>query len=99
MGCGLYLRGKKNMQAILEQNYIAKQINDKTESQFGEKIGIFAALFGCWHQNLSRPFTNGKESYRTCLHCGARQKFDAEQMKTTKSFYYPPTISPVNDLR
>jgi hypothetical protein len=81
------------MEAVLEQNYIAKQNINQSEAVFGEKIGIFAKLFGCWHENLSRPFTYGKESYRACLHCGARQKFDAEQMKTTKSFYYPPTIS------
>ena len=48
---------------------------------------------------LSRPFTTAQESYRSCLHCGARQKFDAEQLKTTKSFYYPPTISQVSNTR
>ena len=87
------------MQAVFEQNYIAKEIINKTDSSFGEKIGVFAKLFGCWHQKLSRPFTNGKESYRACLHCGARQKFDAEQMRTTKSFYYPPTILQAPNLR
>lgn len=81
------------MQAVLEQNYIAKKVNNKAEGVFGAKIGIFASLFGCWHKQLSRPFTHGKESYRACLHCGARQKFDAEKMKTTRKFYYPPTIS------
>ena len=86
------------MQAVLEQNYIAKNIINKTEDVFGEKIGVFAKMFGCWHQQLSRPFTNSKESYRACLHCGARQKFDAEQMRTTKSFYYPPTISQATSL-
>lgn len=87
------------MQAVLEQNYIAKQVINKTEEVFGKKIGIFAKLFGCWHKDLSRPFTNGKESYRACLHCGARQKFDAEQMKTTRRFYYPPNISQETLLR
>lgn len=87
------------MQAILEQNYIAKQVIDKTEETFGDRIGIFTSLFGCWHKELTRPFTNGRESYRACLHCGARQKFDAQQMKTTKRFYYPPTISSVSDRR
>jgi len=87
------------MQAVLEQNYIAKNIINQTEDVFGEKIGVFAKLFGCWHKDLSRPFTNGKESYRSCLHCGARQKFDAVQMKTTRKFYYPPTISQATGLR
>ncbi|MBX7171563.1 MAG: hypothetical protein K1X72_11450 [Pyrinomonadaceae bacterium] len=87
------------MQAVLEQNYIAKQVINKTEEVFGKKIGIFAKLFGCWHKDLSRPFTNGRQSYRACLHCGARQKFDAVQMKTTKRFYYPPNISQETLLR
>lgn len=87
------------MQAVLEQNYIAEEIINRTDGSFGEKIGIFASFFGCWHQQLGRPITHGKESYRACLHCGARQKFDVVQMKTTKKFYYPPTISHVSDLR
>lgn len=86
------------MQAVLEQNYIAKKVNSRTDGSFGKKIGILVSLFGCWHKQLSRPFTNGRESYRACLQCGARQKFDAEQMKTTRSFYFPPTISRVTDL-
>ena len=87
------------MQAVLEQNYTAKQVIEKSEETFGEKIGLLTSLFGCWHQRLTRPFTNGKESYRACLHCGARQKFDAAQMKTTRRFYYPPAISSVTDRR
>ena len=68
----------------------------QTEDAFGTKIGIIGKLLGCWHKQLSRPFSHGKESYRSCLHCGARQKFDAEKMKTTRKFYYPPIISPDN---
>lgn len=87
------------MQAVLEQNRIAKKLIDKTEATFGAKIGVFTSLFGCWHKQLSRPFSDGKEAYRACLHCGARQKFDAANMKTTRRFYYPPTISSVSDRR
>jgi hypothetical protein len=81
---------------VLDQNYIAGQEINQRENVFGKKIGIFAKLFGCWHKQLSRPFTHGKSSYRACLHCGARQKFDAEKMKSTRKFYYPPIISPGN---
>ena len=87
------------MQAVLEQNIIAQKDINRTEGSFGKRIGFLVSLLGCWHKQLSRPFTNGKDSYRTCLHCGARQKFDAQQMRTTKSFYYPPTIMQVSDLR
>lgn len=86
------------MQAVLEQINIAEKINNKTSDSFGKKIGIFASVFGCWHKQLSRPITHDKESYRACLHCGARQKFDAERMKTTKRFYYPPIISQITHL-
>ena len=59
---------------------------------FGKKMGIVAKLFGCWHDNLSRPFTQGKTAYRSCLHCGARKQFNAETLETFGSFYAPPLI-------
>lgn len=80
------------MEAILEQNYIAKETINRTNGVFGEKIGIFGAWLGCWHSDLSRPFTNAKESYRACLRCGARRHFNAETLTTFGSFYYPPEI-------
>ena len=94
------LRKKDNqMQAILEQNFIAEETINRTNGNFGEKIGILSSLFGCWHQKLSRPFTIGNESYRTCLHCGSRRHFDAQNLKTFGRFYYPPKISQVTNKR
>ncbi len=81
------------MQRILEQNYIAKEIINRTDGAFGARIGIFGKMFGCWHGHLSRPFTSEKESYRVCLECGARKHFDAQTLKTFGSFHYPPAIS------
>lgn len=81
------------MQAILEQNTIAKSINNRTDGAFGNKIGLFGALFGCWHKQLSRPFTIGKDSYCSCLHCGARKQFNVETLKTFGTFHYPPAVS------
>lgn len=81
------------MQAILEQNRIAETIIDRTDEAFGRKIGLLAALFGCWHKEISRPFTIGKDSYRACLHCGARKHFDPQTLKTYGSFHYPPAVS------
>lgn len=57
---------------------------------FGKKIGLVATLFGCWHRNLSRPFTHGRQSYRVCLGCGARKNFNTETLITSRGFYYPP---------
>jgi hypothetical protein len=81
------------MQLVLEQNYIAEKVLNRTEGVFGEQIGIFGKVFGCWHKELSRPFTSVKESYRVCLDCGARKQFDTQTLKTFGPFYYPPAIS------
>jgi hypothetical protein len=59
---------------------------------FGKKLGLTAKLFGCWHNNVSRPFIQGKTAYRSCLQCGARRQFNPETLETHGSFYYPPTI-------
>lgn len=64
-----------------------------TEEVFGQRIGFFARLFGCWHFRLSRPMTIGKESYRVCAKCGARRRFDTETLKNVGSYYYPPQQS------
>lgn len=45
-------------------------------------------LFGCWHLKLSLPFTRGAETYRTCLTCGARRRFDLDQWTMVGDFYY-----------
>jgi hypothetical protein len=81
------------MQLVLEQNRIAEKMINRTENVFGEKIGLFGKMFGCWHKELSRPFTSLRESYRVCLDCGARKQFDTETLKTFGPFYYPPTVS------
>ena len=48
-----------------------------------------ARIFGCWHGNMSRPFSRGNETYRTCVACGARRRFDLEHWKMVGPFYYP----------
>ena len=50
---------------------------------------VTARIFGCWHLNMSRPFSRGNESYRTCVACGARRRFDLERWELVGSFYYP----------
>ncbi|HET6646272.1 MAG TPA: hypothetical protein VFH01_03020 [Pyrinomonadaceae bacterium] len=50
---------------------------------------VTARIFGCWHVNLSRPFSRGNETYRTCVACGARRRFDLEHWEMVGSFYYP----------
>ncbi|MFV0389586.1 MAG: hypothetical protein ACK5NT_12620 [Pyrinomonadaceae bacterium] len=80
------------MNKILDQGRIAEAIIDKTNGAFGQRIGILAKLFGCWHKNLSRPFSNRSASYRACLQCGARKRFDSNSLVTSGPFFYPPTV-------
>lgn len=62
---------------------------------FGQKIGVITKLFSCWHDDLSRPFVQGKTAYRSCLQCGARKQFDPETLETYGSFYFPPAVKKV----
>ena len=80
------------MQGILEQNKIAASVINRTQGLFGKKIGFFGKVFGCWHKELSRPFSDKKASYRACLECGARRGFDADSFETSGPFYYPPAV-------
>ena len=81
------------MQAILGKNRSAENFINQTNKEFGSRIGVFGKLFGCWHKNLTKPFTIENFSYRACLRCGARQPFDPQNLKITGSFHYPPAIS------
>ncbi len=81
------------MQAMLQRNKSADLIVYQTDREFGSKIGLFGKLFGCWHKQISRPFTIGDDSYRACLNCGARKHFDTNILKTYGSFHYPPAVS------
>ncbi len=74
------------MKTLEQQN----RILSPAKSSFKEKIGLLTTLFGCWHKNLSRPFTYDHESYRVCLKCGARKNFNTETLTTSGSFYFPP---------
>lgn len=82
------------MQGILEQKLTVTPIAEDVDSLVGKKIGLFGKLFGCWHKQLSRPFTSKNSSYRTCLECGARRKFNPENLKTSGPFYFPPSVKP-----
>lgn len=81
------------MQAIFDQGIIAETILNRTHGEFGTRIGLIGKIFGCWHKNVSRPFTTRDASYRACLDCGARKKFNAKTLKTSGPFYYPPAVS------
>ena len=81
------------MEAIFDQGRIAESVLNRTNGAFGNRIGFLGKLFGCWHKNLGRPFTNRMASYRACLSCGARKEFDAKTLETFGPYYYPPPVS------
>ena len=81
------------MQGILEQNLTIERLTDRKDDSLGAKIGFLGKLFGCWHKDLSRPFTDIKGSYRVCTDCGARKMFDTKSFKTLGTFYYPPSVA------
>lgn len=83
----------------MDQTVVIGAKAHEAEVALGTKIGLVGKLFGCWHKRLSRPFTQGtgrKVSYRACLECGARRKFDTDSFKTSGPFYYPPKERPEN---
>ena len=59
-------------------------------------------VLGCWHKEMSRPFSNKGQAYRTCLNCGASRKFNVGRWEMQGSFYYARpkvgSLRPVNGL-
>lgn len=47
-----------------------------------------ARVFGCWHMELSRPFSQQGQAYRVCLSCGAQRQFNLRNWKMQGDFYY-----------
>lgn len=83
------------MAEVLVQSRFRTLLNKKRAKRidkgvFGKKVGVIAKLFGCWHENISRPFVQGKTAYRSCLKCGARKQFNPETLETYGTFYFPP---------
>jgi hypothetical protein len=81
------------MEAVIEQAGIDTWtfISDR----FAQVKNVMRRAFGCWHLEMSLPFTRDKETYRSCLTCGARRQFDLEKWTMVGSFYYPQHRSPL----
>jgi hypothetical protein len=73
------------MQTVLKQT---QAIVGENQSGKGS-IGFLAKLFACRHKELTRPFTVGKNTHRSCTHCGAWRDFNPETLETYGKFYYP----------
>ena len=73
-------------QAIVENHQNAVQMN--ASSQAGGVSGWLAKVFGCWHKEMSRPFSIQGQTYRTCLDCGARRQFNLGNWEMQGGYYY-----------
>ena len=63
-----------------------RQVN---ASSVGSKIGdLVARLFGCWHTDMSRPFSHHGHAYRVCLNCGAQRRFNLGNWQMNGNLYY-----------
>ena len=75
------------MEAVVEQAGV--DAGTFISDQFAKVNNVLRRAFGCWHLELSLPFTRDNETYRTCVTCGARRRFDLEQWTTVGAFYRP----------
>ena len=72
-------------QAIMASN---SKILQNIPSGRGIGSGWVTRLLGCWHREMSRPFSSQGQTYRTCLNCGASRKFSVARWEMTGGFYY-----------
>lgn len=75
------------MEAVVEQAGIDLSAN--MSGVLARMDSAVTRIFGCRHRQLSLPFTRGKETYRTCVNCGARRRFDLDQWTMVGDFYRP----------
>ncbi|HEU4511140.1 MAG TPA: hypothetical protein VFR78_23110 [Pyrinomonadaceae bacterium] len=54
----------------------------------GRIENLVARVFGCWHAELSRPFSRNGRAYRKCLSCGAQRQFNLGKWEMQGSFFY-----------
>lgn len=50
--------------------------------------GWLNRLVGCWHSEMSRPFSSEGQAYRVCMNCGAHRKFSLKSWEMQGDFYY-----------
>ena len=67
---------------------VASMPASMSESVSGTVKGWLNRLMGCWHMELSRPFSSDGKGYRVCLSCGAHRQFNLKNWKMQGDFYY-----------
>ena len=82
----------QTQQAIIENR---SNIGQMSTANAGSSSWL-TKLFGCWHTEMSRPFSGDGQTYRVCLGCGARRQFNLGRWEMQGNFYYG---APRKDLR
>ena len=65
-----------------------REMDFESSTASGLRYAIFRAV-NCWHLRLGRPTTQGRETYRACLRCGMRRRFDLQTWKCIGRYYSP----------
>jgi hypothetical protein len=65
-----------NQQRITEHAVRTSALNDAAKR-------LLQRVLGCWHHDLSRPFSLQGKSYRVCMKCGMARNFDPVDWKTS----------------
>jgi len=75
----------QTQQAVIQNSSVLMQ---KIPS--GGGIGsLVTRVFGCWHKQMSRPFSNNQgQAYRTCLDCGASRRFNVRNWEMQGRYYF-----------
>jgi hypothetical protein len=63
--------------------------NKRQASVFEPLKELFKMVaLGCFHRNMSRPFTSGRQTHRVCTSCGARRRFDPDRWEMYGSYFF-----------
>lgn len=62
--------------------------NFGSSSLIGKIDSLVARVFGCWHVQMSRPFSRDGRAYRTCLNCGAQRHFNLGKWEMQGQFFF-----------
>ena len=66
-----------------------------SDAQAKPHTSLITRIFGCHHAYMGRPITAGRQTYRACVDCGARRKFNSDtwQMEGPYYFFIDPNVT------
>jgi hypothetical protein len=73
--------------ALLFEGFLGKRYSIM-QALAGKISNFVTRVFGCWHGELSRPFSREGRAYRTCLSCGAQRQFNLGNWEMQGKFFY-----------